>query len=65
MLLRYITITLIFIFWKQIVNYVDNFQHWDNKLKEQITNKKLHILLFVISFEIIVVHNLIGKFIFS
>ena len=65
MLLRYITIALIFICWKQIVNFVGNIQHWDNKLKEQITNKRLYILLFVISFEIIVVHNLIGRFIFD
>ena len=65
MLLRYITIALIFICWKQIVNFVGKTQHWDNELKEQIINKRLLILLFFISFEIIVVHNLFGKFIFN
>lgn len=64
MLIRYAIMILVFIFWKPIINLISGFQHWDNEFKNQIICKRLKTLLFVISFEAIVVHNLIGRFIF-
>lgn len=65
MFIRYAIMILVFIFWKPIINLISGFQHWDSEFKNQIICKRLQILLFIISFEIIVVHNLIGKFIFN
>lgn len=64
MFIRYVIMILIFIFWKQIINLISGFQHWDSEFKNQIIRKRLQIILFVISFEAIVVHNLIGKLVF-